>query len=100
MVPPSTPPPPETLCNFCNEPCNVQVSAFCLKFKKKYVHFGCFGISSNANIKGMIYWSCAGCSPILTEDLSTLDGITAVERKLDQFISSVREVTIIRNEMA
>ena len=100
MVPPPPPPPPEPLCKICNEPCNVQRSAFCDKCKEINVHFGCLGISSTAIIKGMIYWSCAGCTPSFTAELSALDRITAVEKKLDCFDSLIREVTMLRNEIA
>ena len=100
MVPPPPPPPPETLCNICNEPCNVQRSAFCVKCKMIYVHFGCLGISSTAKIKGMIYWSCAGCTPSFTAELSALEKITAVDKKLDCVDSLIREVTMLRNEIA
>ena len=100
MVPPPSLPPPEPLCNICNEPCNVQRSAFCVKCKKIYVHFGCLGFSSTANTKGMIYWSCAGCTPSFTADLSALERITAVEKKLNCVDSLIREVTMLRNEIA
>ena len=99
MVPPPPPPPPELLCNICNEPCNVQVSAFCVKFKKIYIQFGCLGISSTANIKGMIYWSCVGCTLSFTVELSALERITAVEKKLDCVDSLIREVTMLPNEI-
>ena len=100
MVPPPPPPPPEPLCNICNEPCNVKGSAFCVKCKKICVHFGCLGISSTANIKGMIFWSCAGCTPSFNAELSALDRITAVEKKLDCVDFLIREVTMLRNEIA
>ena len=35
----------------------------------------------------MIYWSCVGCTPILTAELSALDRITAVETNIDYFDS-------------
>ena len=98
MIPP--PPPPELLCDICNEPCNVQVSALCVKCKKLCVHFDCLGFSSTANIKRMIYWSRAGCTPSFTAELSALDKITAVEKKLDCVDSLILEVTMLRNEIA
>ena len=48
----------------------------------------------------MIYWSCAGCTPIFTAELSALDRITAVEKKLDCVDSLIREVKMLRNEIA
>ena len=48
----------------------------------------------------MIYWSCNGCTPIFTAELSALDRITAVEKKLDCVDSLIREVTVLRNEIA
>ena len=72
----------------------------CVKCNKIYVHFGCLGISSTATIKGMIYWSCAGCTPSFTAELFALDRITAVEEKLDFVDSLIREVTMLRNEIA
>ena len=48
----------------------------------------------------MIYWSCAGCTPSFTVELSALDRITAVEKKLDCVDSLIREVTMLRNEIA
>ena len=101
MVPTSLPPPPESLCNICNDPRNVQVCAFCVKFEKINVHFGCSGISSTANIKGLIYWSCANCTPSFTAELSALDRITAVEEKLACVNFLIREViTMLHNEIA
>ena len=97
MVPPSS---PEPLCNICNKPCNVQLCAFCVKCKKIYVHFSCFGDSSTANIKGKIYWSFVGYTPSYTAELSASDRITAVEEKLDCVDSLIREVTMLRNEIA
>ena len=47
----------------------------------------------------MIYWSCAGCTPIFTAELSALDRITAVEKKLDCVDSLIRECTVQRNEI-
>ena len=58
------------------------------------------GISSTANIRGMIFWSCAGCTPSFTAELSTPDRITAVEQKLDCVDSLIREVTMLQNEIA
>ena len=100
MVPPPPPPPPEPLCNICNDPRIVQVSAFRVKCKKIYVHFVCLGISSTANIKGMIYWSCADCTPSFTAEQSALDRITAVEKKPDCVDYLIRGVTMLRNEIA
>ena len=99
MVPPTQPPPPETLCFIRYDPCNVQVSAFCVKCKKISVHFACLGISSTANIKRMIYCSCVGCTPIFTAELSALDRVTAVEKKLDCVDFLIREITVLRNEI-
>ena len=99
MVPP---PPHEPLSNICNDPCNVQVTAFCVKCKKINVHFGCLRNSSTAIIKGMFYLSCAGCTPSFTVELSALDKITAVEKKLNcvpRGDSMIREVTMLRNEI-
>ena len=48
----------------------------------------------------MIYWSCAGCTPSFTAELSALDRITAVEKKLDFVDSLIREVTMLCNEIA
>ena len=73
---------------------------FSVKYKKIYVHFGCLGISRTANIKRIIYWSCAGCTPRFTAELSALDRITAVEKKLDCVDSLILEVTMVRNEIA
>ena len=47
----------------------------------------------------MIYWSCAGCTPIRTAELSALDRIIAVEKKLDCVDSLIREVKMLRNEI-
>ena len=94
------PQPPEPLCNICNEPCNVQVCAFYVKCKETHVHFGCLGISSTANFKGMIYWSCTGYTPIFTAELSVLGRNTAVKKKLDCVDSLIREVTVLRNEIS
>ena len=90
------PPPPKPLCKICNEPCNVQVSAFCVKCKKIYV--GCLGISSTSNSDGMIIWSCAGCTP--TAKLSALDRNSALEKKLDCVEFLIREATVLCNEIA
>ena len=100
MVPPRPPPPREPRCNICNEPCNEQVSAFCVKCKKIYVHFVSLEISSIAIIKGMIYWSCAVCTLIFFAELSALDRIMTVEKKPDCVDSLISEVTMIRNEIA
>ena len=58
------------------------------------------GISCTANIKGMIYRSCAGWTPSFTAELSALDRITAVEEELDNVDSLIREMTRLRNEIA
>ena len=57
-------------------------------------------ISSTAITKRMIYWSCAGCTLSFTAELSALDRITGVEKKLDCVDSFIREVTLLRNEIA
>ena len=67
--------------------------------KKICVHFGCFGNSRTANIKGLIYLSCSGCTLIFTVELLPLDRITVVEKKLDCFDFLIRVVTVLRNEI-
>ena len=47
----------------------------------------------------MVYWTCAGCTPIFTAELSALDRNTAVEKKLDCVDSLIRDVTMLRNEI-
>ena len=93
-------PPPAPLCNICNELCNVQGSAFWFKPKKKYVHLDCLGISCIENIKRMTYGSCAGCTPSFSAELSALDRITADEKKLDCVDSLIRDVKMLRKEIA
>ena len=51
-------------------------------------------------VRRMIYWSSAGCTPSFTAELSALERITAVEKKLDCVDSLIREVTMLRNEIA
>ena len=48
----------------------------------------------------MIYWPCVGCTPIFTEELSALDRITAVKKKLDCVDFLIHRVTMLRNEIA
>ena len=48
----------------------------------------------------MIHWSCAGCTPSFTAELSALDRITVVEKKLDCVYSLIPEVRMLRNEIA
>ena len=99
-MPPPSPQPPEPLCNVCNEPCNVPVSALCVKCKTIYVHYGFLGISSTANIKGIIYWPCAGCTTSLTAEIFALNRFTAIEKMLDCVDDLIRKVTMLRNEIA
>ena len=58
------------------------------------------GILSTANIKEMIYWSCAGCSSSITAEQSALDRITTVEENLDCVDSLIHELPMLRNEIA
>ena len=48
----------------------------------------------------MTYGSCAGCIPSFRAELSALDRITAVEKKLDCVDSLILDVKMLRNEIA
>ena len=99
-MPPPQPPQPKPLCNICEESCNVEVSAFFVKIKKLFFHFGWLGVSSTSNIRRMIYWSCAGCIPIVAAGPSVLDRITTADKKPDCDDSLIHEVTMLRNGIA
>ena len=62
---------------------------------KIYVQFGFWEFSSTVDIKGIIKWSWAGCNPIFNPDLSALDKMTAVEKKVDCVESLILEVKIV-----
>ena len=92
--------PPTRLCEICIQRSSAQVGTHCVKCKNDYVHLTCLGITNNSNISGMIFWSCSKCSPTFAAELSALDRISAIEQKLECVDALIREVSLLRNEIA
>ena len=66
---------------------------------RKYM-FTCLRISITANVKRLYFCTCADRTPVFTAELSALDRNTADEKNLDCVDSLIREMTMLRNEIA
>ena len=71
-----------------------------LSDKIVYVYNGCLGIKSCSNLQGKIFWSCKTCSLTFAAVILALDSISVIEKKIECVDSLIRDVALLRSEMA